>query len=262
MSNFRYVRSLGEPYFAFTAENVGDLSTLPDRGLVGVGIEYRVDRPAQQNASADELHPLFSFAHDLQTQPAIFEVGITPSGRLKAVTRYGLTFQTGPSRFADSSRWHTALFDYDESGDLVVNIDDAPPVGVSGAGGALLPNAGYSTRLMLFNGRDGLTRAGLSLRRVTLTFADTAPSAANILYDFHDDYTDTIEPDFPDFGSPLFKMPTDCVMRAAYYDPVFSTPWGNVPSPGTSPDAAYRWGLGTEFTRLAKPTTKFTRVPA
>lgn len=260
MSNFRYVRSLGEPYFAFTAENVGDLSTLPSFGLIQVTMEFRVFALPKAKASADELHPLFAFVHDLVTQPAIFEAGITPSGRIKASIRTGSVWQSAANIVGDATRWHRADFAYDGgSGQWFVTIDDhAQDTSVIDPGPAYLrPNAGYQTKLLAFNGRDGLSRSDVALRSLFNGWLG-AGGATNAEYDFRDNFGGALK---PKFGGPApAAMPSDCILRAGFYDPLVTYPWGAVPT--GSQDGAYRWGLGTEFTRLAKPTTKFTRVPA
>lgn len=257
--NHRFVTSLGDPYFAFKAEGVGDLTSLPSFGLIEAYVEFRVEVAPTQSASADELHPLLSFIHDLQTQPAIIELGVTPSGRAKATNRSGGVWQSGSGRILDASQWHSLRVAYDGgTGQWFVDFDtDFQDTSIIDGGGFLVPNAGYSTRLMLFNGNDGLTRAKASIRHAEFAFLGAGGSTI-LTYGFSGGYGSTLTPEFS--GTLPGAMPTSCVLSAGFYDPLFVAPWGS-PSSGT-PSGSYRWGLTTDYTRLAKPTTTYTRVPA
>lgn len=251
--NSRFVTSLSRPYFAMMAENVGDVNTLPADGLGQVHLEFRVEVPPQQHTSADELHPLFAFTHDIQTQPAILEVGITPSGRVKATAKSGHSYQSRINAVRDPSSWNSISVAYGGvSGVWAVNINSVIDTSVVDPSPVpLLPNAGYQTRLMLFNGRDGLSRYQVSVRYCLLVW-DTPTTL--VVYDFQDDYGDAIEPDFQ-----VGSWPSDLTMRASVYNPLVTAPWG--PVPAGPPTGFYRWGLTTDYTRLAKPQTQFTRVP-
>jgi len=256
--NHRFVQSLGTPYFAFTAENVGDLSTLPSFGLAAVSIEFRIDRLPRQIASATEMHGLFAFDHDFATQPPLWEIGITPSGRLRQVVKSGSVWQTREGQMLAGETWHTLESSYDfGTGQWRVTLDGGPEDTsvIDGAPVAVLPNAGYQTRLMLFNARDALCNTGASARSLFVSFIGAGTT--NLLYDFSERAGGTLAPTAS--GAAPDAMPAR-VMSAAFYNPLVTAPYGLVPS--DSPNAAYRWGLATDFTRVPKPTTTYTRVPA
>jgi hypothetical protein len=259
MGTVRHVATLGQPYFAMVAEGVGDLSTLPQFGLAAVALEFRVDALPVQSASADELHPMFAFDHDLQTQAPLLEVGVTPSGRFKALAKSGSTWQTAPSRVSDTSVWHTLEVRYDgASGQWTAVLDGTTDTGtIDGAPQYLVPKAGYNTRLMLFNGRDGLARTGVSIRSAFLTFVG-ASDTTTLLYTVDRSQDGSLTPTFGGTGPAAIASP--CVLSAQWYDPIFSHPWGVAPTNST--DGAYRYGLTTDWARLPRRSTAWTRVAA
>lgn len=261
MSNHRFLTTLGQPYLAFVAEDIGDLSTLPTFGLAAVTAEFRVDRLPIQNAAADEIHPFFAFDHDVQTKAPILEVGITPSGRLKAQAKSGSQWQSVAGLFSDARRWNIIQIVYDGGTgvwDVTINgVEDANTV--DGAPAYLLPDAGYNTRLMLMNGRDGLARSIVSVRDLSATFVGTFSNVAH--WPFGERSGATVTPVVTTTNpSGVSELRSTPVLSARWYEPTFTHPWGAVPSQPTT--GAYRWGLETDWTRRPKPTTLYTRVPA
>ena len=258
MSNHRFVTSLGSPYFAFGADNVGSLATLPSDGFVGVVIEVRVDRLPEQNASADELHPLFSFCYDTQSKGSIFEMGVTPSGRMKARVRSGDVWQTATGFFSDTTAWNTIAITYgvQAAGNWDVTLNGAPPntSQTDPFPQTLLPDSGFGTRLMLFNGIDGLTKMSASIRAAEMSFS--SPSRATTLaWQFLPGGQNTLPTSLISAAS---DMPNDCAMTARWYNPSPLSPWGAVPTGSLA--AAYSRGLTTDYAAVARPTTAYTQV--
>lgn len=267
MSNHRFVTSLGFPYFAFVADNIGDVNTLPSGGLAAVYAEFRVDSLPVQSASADEIHPFFAFDHGIQTQPPIFEIGVTPSGRFGAraksyVNPTNLSGQYLSPRtglFSGSAVWNTAQITYNALGpgawDVTINgVRDLTQTDLNPS--ALLPNVGYGSRLLMFNGRDGLARTGISIRNLLATFVGV--SSDNYEWKFSEGEGRLLTPTITITTPPDALAPA--VMDARFYEPLITHPWGAVPS--GAPSGAYRWGLATDYTRLPKPVTTYTRVPS
>lgn len=256
MSNHRFVTSLGQPYFAFVADGIGDLSTLPSHGLFSVRLNMRVDALPTQSASADELHPVFSFAHDIGTQPPICEVGVTPSGRLKVLGKSGATWSSRTGLFTGSGVWQEVQVDYTSgTGVFEVTIDGYSEAGTMAGTtpGDLLPAAGHDTRIMLFNGRDALARTRVSVREVLAAFLGSGLSI--LLWSFGERSGDSLTPTLTLAGG--IDMPTPAA-RAQWYESLFYHPWGVVPT--DSPNGAYSWGLETDFTAIARPVTAYTQV--
>ena len=254
MSTRRHVSTLGQPYFAFTAEDVGDRDTLPTFGLIDVALEFRVESLPVQNASPDELHPIFAFDHDLPTQPGILEIGVTPSGRFKAAAFTGSFWQTAPSTIANTDTWNTLEVGYDGgSGQWFITLNGvADNSTIDPSPAFLLPQPGYGSRLMLFNGRSGISRSHVSVRQVTLSFLGGSGSTFV-------SYTPTTRQDGTLQGVVSgLPMPANCDMAAEWYNPLLSPPWGAVPS--GYPDGAFAFGLETDWTRLPQITTTWTRV--
>ena len=261
MSNHRFVASAGEPYFAFVAPDMANIDTIPGGGLLSLGARFRVDELPVQKATVDELHPLIAFVHDSTIQPSIMEVGITPNGRIKATNIFGDVYQTPISTIVDATRWYDLAVRYDYlSTTWTILIDGLIADSASGAGAApLLPNAGYSTHIIIFNGREGLTRTKASISSAFASFQGTDENIYT--WDFHEKSGGTLTPTKTRLsGSGTFEMTADGLATARFYNPVTSIPWGAPPS--GSPAGAYQWGLETDFTVLPKPTTEYTMVPA
>lgn len=260
MANRPFLTSLGLPYFALTHEQFGTVDVLPEFGLATVEIEVRVDELPQQLASPDELHPLFSWHHENLAEPAIFELGVTPSGRIKALAKSGSTWQSAGAVVGSALTWHFVQIGYDSaSGQWGAIIDNGPldEGTVDPMPQALVPNADRQTRLMLFNGKSGISRTHACVRNLFVGFQAAVGPHPGLIYDFHDGYGDTIEAEV--LGDEEAFTEEQSVMTATLYNPG-TQPWGAVPT--GSPASMYRWGLMTEYTRVPKRVTKYTRVPA
>lgn len=264
--NHHFATSLGQPYFAFVADGIGDLATLPVGGLAAVTAQFRVDRLPDQLVSADECHPFFSFGHDLQTQPPILEVGVTPSGRLHAETQLGplpradSAWHSRTGVFGDATVWNSIQVTYgvQAPGNWDVTINGVNDNNTTDSNPqTLLPVAGHNTRLMMFNGQGGLARTMISIRNLTATFVGV--SGETYEWTFGEGSGRIVSPIFTELGVVMDPpFPTD--LAARWYEPLTLHPWGAVPQ--GEPAGAYRWGLATDWTRLAKPVTAYTRVPA
>ena len=258
MSNHRWVSSLGQPYFAFVADGIGDINTLPSAGLAAITAEFRVDALPTMKASVDEIHPFFAYNHDIQTQVPIFEVGITPNGALKALAKSGGTYKTRDSLFVDTSAWNTVQITYgvQAPGNWDVRVNGVVDNSVTdGAPTAMLPNSGYNSRILLFNGRDGLARTGISIRNLTATFVGTGPDMYE--WKFLERGGDTLTPVLTLFDPGSLSAG---VARAQWYNPFTASPWGAVPTGSVA--GAYARGLSTDYVAVAKPVTAYTQVAA
>lgn len=259
MSNRRFVSSLGQPYLAFVADNVGDLSTLPSHGLLSVVFDLRVTALPTQSADPDEVHPFFSFAHDIGTQPAIFEVGVTPSGRLKATTIAGGVWSSPQGLFAANGPWVNIQMNYSSgTGEFEVLLDEygspADAAETTAVAGDLVPVSGHNTKLMFFNGRDALSRTSLGMRSALVAFLG---AGLNLLqWSFAEGEGNALSPELVLAGEPA-RVPTTPA-TAQWYESLFYHPWGAVPE--GEPNEAYTWGLETEYTAIARPVTTYTRV--
>lgn len=260
MSNRRFVGIVGTPYVAFAC-TAGGLDTLPQFGLAGVDLTFRVESLPEQNASADEIHPLFSFIHDTGTQPAMLEVGITPSGRVAARAKSTSVWQTGISRILDATAWHTLSVGYDgASGAWTTTFDGTDDNSVVDPSPSyLVPSPGYATRLMLFNGRQGLTKMSASISAALATFVGAARNTT-LTWSFSSRAGDSIPVALTTSDGGASEMAGVGPLVAEFWNPLFFTPWGSVPT--GSPTGQYRRGLETDWVRRAKPTTNWTRVAA
>ncbi len=260
MSNRRFVSVGGAPYVAFAC-NTGDLDAMPQFGLASVTLEFRVEVLPQQNATADEIHPLFAFIHDIETQVAIFEVGVTPSGRVAAQVKSGDVWKSSISRVLDATAWHTLSVGYDgATGSWFTAIDgDIDNSQVDPSPSYLLPTAGYGTRLMLFNGRKGMSRMSASIAAASATFVGAVRNTT-LTWDFTARSGDAIATGMTTSDGVASELGVLPAMRAERWNPLVFSPWGPVPTDG--PGGLYSRGLETDWARRAKPTTSWTRVAA
>lgn len=265
MANNRFITSGGDPYLAFsTDENIGN--SFPGLGVTWLRMDVRVDRLPTQKSSANELHPIVSVANGGNGGP-LLELGITPNGRFKCACYNGDVTQSQIGLISDTSRWWTVFVNYDFLGSAFQFYGDVTTFDVATLGQPIAPTGGINSKIMLWNGPLGLTNAKISLKKVQVMF-DTQYSYG---YRFGEKSGSTLAPtrDFGDIlsdylglvplviNSPttILNLPASGVASAEAYSPVVPT-WGTVPA--AVPD--FSWGLTTDYTRVAKPATVFTRV--
>jgi hypothetical protein len=257
VSNHRFVTTLGRPYFCFKCEGVGDASTLPAFGLASVTLEFRVNALPAALADADEIHPIFAFVADSPLQDPIFMVGVTPSGRVSAASKSNDVWATAAGTIADTGVWNTLSVFYDGgTGDWAVTLNGHPYAQLDPAPEYLVPNAGYGTRILFFNNKDGIGAAGVSLRAATAGFVGTYSNVYT--WDFSAGSGGTIAAVKSSTGTD--ELPSDGTMEAGYIDPLITAPYGIVPT--GSPTGDYAWGLATDYTAVPRPTTRYTQVAA
>lgn len=257
--NHHFVKTLGEPYFAFMAFNVCDYNTMPPEGAVRMQARVRIDELPPALASADELHPIMALVHDLPTQPTIMEIGVTPSGRFKANNRWAEVYQTPAGFISDRTRWYELSFLYDYlNTQWSVTIDGGVDTAVLGTALPLLPVTGYNVNLILFNGKTAISRTKVSCSSAVLTLGDTNDSLYT--YGMSEGEGSVITPvRSRQTPGPAFPpLLGDGILRSQFYDPLITNPYGTVPTGSAS--GAYRWGLETDYTRQARPTTAYTRI--
>lgn len=260
MSNRRFVSTRGVPYLAFAC-NVGGSDVVPSLGFFDVILSFRVESLPEQSASADEIHPLFAFVQDSAARPDIFAVGITPSGRVAAKVKTGAVWQTGISRVLDATAWHTLEVGYDgASGAFITTFDgNVDNTVIDPFPEYLVPDAGQTSRLMLFNGGDGLTKMAASVSEAKAFFFGAARNTT-LTWDFARRAGGTIPVALTTSDGGTTEFTTSLDLVAERWAPPFSSPWGAVPM--TSTNGEYTRGLQTDWTRRAKPTTVWTRVAA
>lgn len=272
MANHPFVGSLGKPYFAFVAHNVESLSNSPiGVGLLSVRIVFRVSSLPTQKSSPDELHPLFSYEHETPGLPLIFEVGITPSGRLSGKAKdplgTGTPFLSSGAIVLDSSRWYDVTWAYPGDGHWqIIGDGDTDTAILNPNPVQLQTDAGETGRFMLFNGREGLSRSAVDFRKCNVKLL------GNFVNQVHYDFGETLDgataperggltltPSVSSTAPPSSILPT-AVATAGYFDPAQPAPWGATPL-GSANDA-YRWGIQTDYTRASRPSPQLVIAEA
>jgi len=257
MSNGYALRSTGRPYFAMVQQTLAYMNapSLPAFGALEWVVEFRLDSVPIQLASADECHAIASF-HEYASAGArrLLDVGISPSGRVQAAHPLGVGVQTAPGRVQADGAWHRLIVSYDAgAGDWRFNLDSDAQLSPNdgGAGGFLLPAAGFVGEVTLFNGLDGLSRAGVTIRLATLGFTP-GPNAVTWA---------TSE----GLGAVVRSTRTglaqqDFTLTAQLRDPITTHPWGPVDL--SQLDGAYAWQIATAYTESGAPATVYAETQA
>jgi len=254
MSRHAVMRSFGAPYFCATQDDLSfmDAASLPVGGLAESGMEFRVLTLPPQSASADEIHPLFSFHEAGPSGGIMLEYGITPSGRFKAVNSLGTTISTQVGRIVADGQWHSVRVAYDGgTGDFYFQLDADALVATVDAGSLLVPSAGRLGRVMLFNGRDGLARTAADIR-----YADAGFSPGPALASW----------DFPNHAlsapaSTKTGLSNQVMDLTPQWHQSFVRSYGEPPI-DTNPRVGYEVVVTTDYTLRAMPTTVYNRVGA
>jgi hypothetical protein len=265
VSNRRFVSSGGDPYFTFqTGDEIGDATTIPGLGITWLGMQVRIDRLPTQKASPDELHPLVSFSNSYGLAGPILELGVTPSGRFAAANwQTGDSTQTPPGTILDTSRWYQLATNYDFLGGNFVLAGDFATLGAATAVSPVVPAPGYNSRIMLFNGSLGRTNMKASISKAWVSFDG---AEFTYTYRFTEKTGVTLTPT-RDLGNVLAGTEVQNSPAAAVALPALGIAtagvvaaiaplWGSPPL--TAP--AYSWGLETDYTRIPRPVTAYTRI--
>ena len=263
MSNRRFLSSGGAPYLGFASTAI---STLPGGGLTWLAVTARIDRLPTQRSSPDELHALVSLVD--VSGGTVLELGVTPSGRWKCACWNGDVSQTGPGVISDTTRWYSVFSNYDFLGGEFVLLGDVAADVPATLGQPLLTQSGLPAQLLLFNGAGGLTNMAASVQRAGLTFQ--AGGDRSYSYRFTEKQGGVLTPTrdtgnlFTEWrdGTPLvvddpaafIQLPDSGIATATVWPGTVQ--WG--PPPSTPPH--YEWGFSTDYTRVPKPTTAYTRV--
>lgn len=266
MSRSRYIRSHGTPGFAAYQDGLAGMvyTNLPDFGLAALRFTFRLDAMPTMLASVEEFHPLFSVV-DVGVAPArdLLAIGVTPSGRIRAVNVGGDTLQTSINAIAADGVWHEVETAYDYGISSWYDLTDAGNTIVPGVPGTvvtpLLPS--FYGRYVLFNGASGLTRCACSIADARATWSDALGTMSTTWDMLTFDSMGRL-----DVGAAGALK--NVWLDGGTYDGALTLGWLDT-SPNANPwgvidnalDTRAHWsqGLQTVFTRRARAKTNFHR---
>lgn len=260
MSNGWSVKSKGAPYLAFVQAAAGMTAAAHapgERGPFRLALEVAFDALPSQNASADEVHRLFSYQDGgiALSPPDLMSLGVTPSGRLVGLTpNSGVTQSATGVIVADGITRELAL-DFNVAGFATLSLNGVELV-LLNAVPAVYPLPTGVGQMMLFNGGDGLARYVARIRRASWTEQfRTITWPINEGQDQALKATTTADTSDPS----VVPFTQDFTLRAG-----FSTgtepwgPWDEIDDPAV----LYAWVVSTAYTRLAPPSTRYERSQA
>lgn len=257
MSKNVWIRSSGRPYFAAVQDALVGSSTgdFPADGLTRVVLEFTPHATPQRLASDSELHPLFSFHEYGGGGIALLEVGLTPTGAVKAVTSTGASRASLPGAAPPGGPVVAEVRFVPLTGIMTLYVNGAVIGTSSGGAGTLLPRGGRLGRFMLFNGMKGESRVSAAIRSCIATFSNGGDHTLTWAVD---ERTGPYLNATKSTGS--FPALT-ATLTAKWYNPLVWPPlYGTVPTGDAG--EAYRWEIKTAYTRQSVAKTVYSRVPA
>lgn len=258
MSTSWSIRSKGDSRFGLIQRSrVGmDAAGLYTYGLFNAQARFRVNLLPVAVASSSEMHAFLSLHYPVGTvgNIAILEIGVTPDGRVSALAQTNGAAVTSAAGVVSTGEWH----------DLEVNVDlgvpeltillDGAQVAIDSTGtpGNLVPPSGRLARLVLFNGRAGISSTDLNLSNVRLFTSDGA-TPRTVIYALDEKQGDTVNPTLDPDGS---FSGIDLVLQAGVFS-ALSQSLGAASRVGILD--SFEWVCETPYTKRAKPDTRFAR---
>jgi len=270
VSSNRAVRSFGLPYFSMFSIGDRPASALPQQGVSQVSVEFALHALPPQRVSPDEINPIFSLGDYFKSPPAssVVSIGVSPSGRVIATTRYGDVIQSSAGRVSPSSGFVRVSATFDTPAQSVTL-----KVGVDGllSGSLALTNPLLPTRYaraIAFNDTAGSGRCQASIRRAELVFSDVSLlDAPSITWDFSEGYGASAAPVFGANPTALNggfwvkngEVASNWTMNAGYWDPVlYPKLWGEIPQ--SDAGEAYDWEVNTAYVKRSMPVTQYRKA--
>lgn len=262
MSRSTSVRSLGLPYFGFVMPQGIVTGALYTYGFIGLTLEFRVNALPPMRALASEKNPLFGVygvgasVLGQAIRETLLALSVTPDGALVGSGKNGAEATTGTGRLAPGT-WYSASLFYDTgTGDLVLVLNSIETYADADGGGALTPTQFAATKAMLFNGPLAESRTDVSARHATAYATDG--QARTITWAMNDRGQGAL---FGHRASGEYASVASVDLSAAWVDPgPGNRLYGDVPL--GDPGAAYRWEVRTEYARVSRPRTVYTKVVA
>lgn len=255
MSDRWRVQTSGKPYLAFLQNSFDTMTPsllFGGFGIVQLEAEFAVHGALPvQSASLDEVHPVFSFHDAFVGNQTLLAVGVTPSGRVAAVSPDGTGPFTSINRVRADGVFIKAAVSHDGGAGATTLVLNDGAESYNATTGLQFAVPATFGRFCAFNGSRALTNCRLSLRRVAAY--GFGGSAAEWLF------TETE-------GSVLKATKSggtgwdihNLDLTAQFAGAVSgATPWGVVPS--TSPENEFAWHLKTPWVKQAPKVTPWRR---